>query len=388
MHIHRTIIIQKYFTMRFTISSTQLSSCLNNLSKVIVNKNSLPILNSFLFEINDGHLTVTASDNENVMKAQLELEEFDYDGEFCLSSRTILDAVKELAEQPITIDVDLSSMQTKIIYLNGIYKIVAQSAQEFPRVISLQEQQTTFTMNSSALHGCVSRSLFATASDELRPVMNGIYFDLKPECLCVVSSDGHKLVRNTVFSVKSETPAAFVLPKKPASLLKNVLRKDDSEIIIKFDNRNAEFIYPEGTLTCRLTEGRYPNYNSVIPLDNSNVIVVDRRSLLGSLKRILPFASDSSQLVRLHIENGKLEISSEDIDFSTSAREEMICSYDGYPMNIGFKGTTLTEVLNNLDSEEVVVKLADPARAGVIVPAQNSEEEEVLMLMMPMLLND
>lgn len=373
--------------MRFTVSSTQLSNCLNNLSKVIVNKNSLPILNSFLFEINDCWLTVTASDNENVMKSRIALEESDSNGEFCISSRTILDAVKELAEQPITIDVDMATMQTKIIYLNGIYNIVALSAQEFPRVVSLQEQQTTFVMNSAMFHGCVARSLFATASDELRPVMNGIYFDLKPECLCVVSSDGHKLVRNTVFAVKGD-PASFVLPKKPASLLKNVLKKDDSEVVVKFDNRNAEFSYAEGTLTCRLTEGRYPNYNSVIPMNNSNVIVVDRRTLLGSLKRILPFASDSSQLVRLHIENGKLEISSEDIDFSTSAREEMICSYDGIQMNIGFKGTTLTEVLNNLDSEEVIIKLADPARAGVIIPSQSSEDEEVLMLMMPMLLND
>ena len=373
--------------IRFTVSSTQLSNCLNNLSKVIVNKNSLPILNSFLFEINDCWLTVTASDNENVMKSRIALEECDSSGEFCISSRTILDAVKELAEQPITIDVDMVTMQTKIIYLNGIYNIVALSAQEFPRVVSLQEQQTTFVMSSAMFHGCVSRSLFATASDELRPVMNGIYFDLKPECLCVVSSDGHKLVRNTVFAVKGE-PASFVLPKKPAGLLKNVLKKDDSEVVVKFDNRNAEFTYAEGTLTCRLTEGRYPNYNSVIPMNNSNVIVVDRRTLLGSLKRILPFASDSSQLVRLHIENGKLEISSEDIDFSTSAREEMICSYDGIQMNIGFKGTTLTEVLNNLDSEEVIIKLADPARAGVIIPSQSSEDEEVLMLMMPMLLND
>lgn len=252
----------------------------------------------------------------------------------------------------------------------------------------MQDNATVITMQSSIIAENIARSLFATAQDELRPVMNAIYFDLKQDSLAIVASDGHKLVRNLNFTVKSEQPASFILPKKPATLLRNVLAKDDSEVTIKFDNRNAAISYTDGTLICRLTEGRYPNYASVIPQNNSNKMTIDRKVLLGALKRVLPFASDASQLVRLHIESGRIEISSEDIDFSTSAKEESICEYDGIPMNIGFKGTTLTEVLNNLDSEEIIMELADPARAGLIIPAQQPENEDILMLLMPMLLND
>lgn len=374
--------------MRFTVSSTTLSSRLNTLSKVINSKNSMPILDCFLFEVQDGVLTITASDSENTMKSKISLDEYDTNGAFCITNRTILDAMKELAEQPVTIDVNLETLQTKIVYLNGMYNIVALSADEYPRTVAMQDDATVITMQSNIIAENIARSLFATAQDELRPVMNAIYFDLKPDSLAIVASDGHKLVRNLNFTVKSEQPASFILPKKPASLLRNVLAKDESEVVIRFDSRNAEITYTDGTLICRLTEGRYPNYASVIPQNNSNKMTIDRKVLLGALKRVLPFASDASQLVRLHIESGKIEISSEDIDFSTSAKEESICEYDGIPMNIGFKGTTLTEVLNNLDSEEIIMELADPARAGLIIPAQQPENEDILMLLMPMLLND
>lgn len=374
--------------MRFTVSSTLLSSRLNTLSKVINSKNSMPILDNFLFDVQDGQLTVVASDSENTMSCCIQLDESDSNGQFCITSRTILDAMKELAEQPITIDVDMMTMKTNIVYMNGIYNIMANPADEYPRPIAMADDTTTITMNSAILAENIGRSLFATAQDELRPVMNGIYFDLKPEALAIVASDGHKLVRNMNFNIQSEVPSAFILPKKPANLLKNVLAKDDSEVTIEFDGRNATITFTDGKLTCRLIEGRYPNYNSVIPQNNENHITIDRKVLIGALKRILPFASDSSLLVRLRVEPGRLEISSEDIDFSTSAREESICEYNGRPMSIGFKGTTLTEVLNNLDSEEVVIQLADPTRAGLIIPAQQPENQDILMLMMPMLLND
>lgn len=374
--------------MRFTVSSTLLSSRLNTLAKVINSKNSMPILDNFLFDVQDGQLTIVASDSENTMSSTIQLDESDSNGQFCITSRTILDAMKELAEQPITIDVDMMTMKTNIVYMNGIYNIVANPADEYPRPLEMSDETNTITMSSSVLAENISRSLFATAQDELRPVMNGIYFDMKPEALSIVASDGHKLVRNMNFSIQTDIPAAFILPKKPANLLKNVLAKDDSEVTIEFDGRNATVAYTDGKLTCRLIEGRYPNYNSVIPQNNENHITIDRKILLGALKRILPFASDSSLLIRLRVESGRLEISSEDIDFSTSAREESICEYNGRPMSIGFKGTTLTEVLNNLDSEEVVIQLADPSRAGLILPAQQPEGQDILMLMMPMLLND
>ena len=204
----------------------------------------------------------------------------------------------------------------------------------------------------------------------------------------IVASDGHKLVRNKNFNVKSETPSAFILPKKPANLLKNVLTRDEGDAVIRFDDRNAEITFNDGSLACRLIEGRYPNYNSVIPQNNPNRMTIDRKILIGALRRVLPFASESSQLVRLHIETGKLEISSEDIDFYTSAKEEIVCDYIGNPMSIGFKGPSLTDILNNLDSEEVTLELADPSRPCLIIPSEQPENEDILMLIMPMLLND
>lgn len=374
--------------MRFTVSSTLLSSRLNALAKVLNSKNSMPILDCFLFEIIDGQLNVTASDNDNTIKTIIMLDESDHDGKFCITSRTIIDAVKELAEQPITIDVDLNTMQTKIVYMNGIYNIVSTPHDEYPQVCPIQEGYKTITITSSQLSDNISRSLFATASDELRPVMNGIFFDMRPDGLSIVATDGHKLVRNTIFDIRSEEPASFILPKKPANILKSILNKDESEVVIRFDGRTAEIAYADGTLTCRLVEGRYPNYGSVIPTNNNNHATVDRKGLLGATKRVLPFASDASQLVRIHVESGRIEISATDMDFATSAKEESICEYDGMPMNIGFKGSTLIEVLNNLDSEDIILQLADPARAGLIVPAQQPEGQDVLMLMMPMLLND
>ncbi|MBP3758128.1 MAG: DNA polymerase III subunit beta [Prevotella sp.] len=374
--------------MRFTLSSSAISSRLSILSKVINSKNSLPILDCFLFEVADNQLTITASDSENVMKSTLPLDYADGQGSFAVQSKTILDAVKELPEQPLTLDVDLEAYTIKVIYQNGMYNFTTQNADEYPRPQAMPETATAIVIDSNVLAGNINRSIFATAQDELRPVMNGIYFDLTTDALAIVASDGHKLVRNKNYSIKSETPAAFILPKKPATLLKNVLQRDGGDVVIRFDERNAEVKFGDNMLSCRLIEGRYPNYNSVIPTDNPNQITIDRKSLIGALRRVLPFASDSSQLIRFHVEMGKLTISAEDIDFATSAKEELACEYNGMPMSIGFKGTSLTEILNNLDSNDVVVELADPSRAGLIVPSEQPDNEEVLMLIMPMLLND
>ena len=374
--------------MRFTLSSTALSSRLQTLARVINSKNSLPILDSFLFEVRNQQLFITASDSENVMRSVLALDQVDGEGNFAVPNRTLLDAMKELPEQPLTFDIDLNTLTIKIIYQNGLYNFTAQSADEYPRVQPIPDGATVITIDSQTLADNISRSIFATAQDELRPVMNGIYFDLTPNSLNVVASDGHKLVRNKNFTIKSENPAAFILPKKPATLLKNVLGKDGGDVVIKFDDRSAEISFADGVLFCRLIEGRYPNYNSVIPQNNPNQLNIDRRSLIGALKRVLPFASESSQLIRFHLEAGKQELSSEDIDFATSAKEVVTCEYAGQSMNIGFKGSSLSEILNNLQGDEVQIELADPSRAGIIVPAQQPENEDVLMLIMPMLLND
>jgi len=243
-------------------------------------------------------------------------------------------------------------------------------------------------MPNATLAENINRSIFATAQDELRPVMNGIYFDLTPDCLAVVASDGHKLVRNKIYSVKSDTPAAFILPKKPANLLRNLLGKDGGDVTIRFDERNAEINYGDGTMLCRLIEGRYPNYNSVIPQNNNNDLLVDRLGLLAALRRVQPFANDSSNLIRFHVEGSVLQLDAEDYDFSKTATERMTCDYNGQPMSIGFKGSSFIEILSNFDCQEVIIKLADPSRAGLVLPSEQPENQDVIMLMMPMLIND
>ena len=375
--------------MRFTVSSSALSSKLNMLAKVIGSKNSLPILDCFLFQVANGEMSITASDSDNVIKSTLALTDHDGEGEFCVPNRVILDALKELPEQPLHFDVDAAgeAVAIKIVYQNGLYNFTGQSAEEYPHTQSMNDACTTVSLPTEMLINNISRSLFATANDELRPVMNGIYFDLTADALAIVASDGHKLVRSKNFTIKSESPSAFNLPKKPASLLKNILSKDGDDAIIKFDDRSAEIRFTDGVMRCRLIDGRYPNYNSVIP-NNPNEVTVDRRGLQSALRRVLPFASESSQLIRFHIESGRFEVSSEDIDFSTSAKEQLSCEYNGSPISIGFKGSSLMEILSNLTSDNIIIQLADPSRAGIIVPAEQPENEDILMLIMPMLLND
>lgn len=375
--------------MRFTVSSSALSSKLNMLAKVIGSKNSLPILDCFLFQVANGEMSITASDSDNVIKSTLALTDHYGEGEFCVPNRVILDALKELPEQPLHFDVDTAgeAVAIKIVYQNGLYNFTGQSAEEYPRTQSMNDACTTVSLPTEMLINNISRSLFATANDELRPVMNGIYFDLTADALAIVASDGHKLVRSKNFTIKSESPSAFNLPKKPASLLKNILSKDGDDAIIKFDDRSAEIQFTDGVMRCRLIDGRYPNYNSVIP-NNPNEVTVDRRGLQSALRRVLPFASESSQLIRFHIESGRFEVSSEDIDFSTSAKEQLSCEYNGSPISIGFKGSSLMEILSNLTSDNIIIQLADPSRAGIIVPAEQPENEDILMLIMPMLLND
>ena len=374
--------------MRLTLSSITFAERLSALSKVFNSKNTMPILNCYLFEVNNNQLKITASDSENVMTTILDLEACDSEGTFAVTNKTILDAVRELPEQPLTLEVDLTTYAIKVIYQNGIYNFTGQSGDEFPRPQELSDTAAAITLDAKTLSNDISHSIFATANEELRPVMNGIYFDITPEHLAIVASDGHKLVRTRNKSIKSETPMSFILPKKPANLLKNVLSKNEDDVIIRFDDRNEGISFAEGPLSCRLIEGRYPNYNSVIPQDNPNELTLDRNVLVGVLRRVLPFASDSSQQIRLHLEMGKIIISSEDIDFYTSAKEEITCDYSDNTMDIGFKGTSLMEILNNLDCNEVLLQLADPSRPCLILPATQEENEDVLMLIMPMLLND
>ena len=374
--------------MQFTLSSGALNSRLQTLARVINSKNTMSILDCFLFEVANNVLTVTASDSENVMQSTIELSECDGDGKFAISNRTILNAVKELPEQPLSFKVNESDLSIAIEYLNGTFKLSAQSADEFPEMQEIDDDVTTLTVDATLFADTLSRSLFATSQDEIRPVMGGVYFDLTADNLTVVATDGHKLVRNRILTISNEEPASFILPQKPAQLLKSVLPKCDGDVVVRFDGKGADVRYTDGHLNCRLIEGRYPNYNSVIPTANTNSLNIDRKSLMGALKRVLPFASESSQLIRFHVETQRLCLTAEDIDFATSARENIACEYNGAKMDIGFKGSAIYEILNNIASDEVTIQLADPSRAGVVVPTVQPEGQDILMLIMPMLLND
>ena len=374
--------------MKFTVSSNALATRLVALSRVINSKNSLPILGDFLFEVAEGHLNLTASDSEVMMKTSLELNETDGDGRFCVGNHDLLEAVKGISEQPITFEVDLDANLARINYQNGMFSLPVENAAEYPQPQQVAEGATTIAIPTPVLADNISRSLFATAQDELRPVMNGIYFDLTPDFLALVASDGHKLVRNKILNIRNEQPASFILPKKPATLLKGLLGKQGGDVVIRFDERNAEINFEDGVIVCRLIEGRYPNYNSVIPQSNPNQLTVDRLGLLAALRRVQPFSNESSNLIRFHVENGTLQLDAEDYDFSKTATERLSCDYSGMPMSIGFKGSSFIDILSNFDCTEVVIQLADPSRAGLVLPSEQPENQDVLMLMMPMLIND
>lgn len=374
--------------MNFTVSSSALNSRLQILSKVLNPKNSLPILECFLFDVKGQTLVLTASDGENVATAQLVLESADTDGSFAVRSSDMLDTLKELPEQPISFNVNLEGNTIDVRYQNGEYHIVGDDANVYPHTPTLESECSVFTIDAGVLVNAVSRSIFAIANEEIHPAMNGICFDLTTDYLAIVSCDGHKLVRSREHDIKADTPSMFILPRKPAGVLKNILDKGVGDVVVKFTSKAAEFNFENGSLYCRLIEGKFPNYNAVVAQKNPNQMVIDRKSMLSSIRRVLPFASESSELVRLHVTSGNLEISSEDIDFAKSAKENLYCEYNGNPMSIGFRGTGLMEVLTNLECDSVQFDLADPSRPGLIHPSEESGNEDVLMMLMPMLLSE
>jgi len=374
--------------MRFTLSSTALCKKLQDLSKVINSKNSIAILGDFLFAIDNNILFLTASDGENVIKTSMELAESDGNFNFAIPSNYILEAVKGFAEQPLTFELNADMTIANISYLNGHYSLPVESTDAWPETQQLKDEVTEITVPGNVLTENIARSLFAVGQGDLRPQMNGIYFDITTDFLAIVATDGHKLVRNKIMNIKAEKPAAFILPKKPAALLRNMLSQDDGNVTIKFDDRNALITFTNGTLQCRMIEGRYPNYAAVIPQNNSNVATIDRAGLLGVLKRIAPFANSSSNLIRFHLDNGILQLDAEDYDFSKTATERISCDYNGQPMNIGFKGATFIEVLSSFNCPEIELQLADSSRPGLVIPSEQPENQDVLMLLMPMLLND
>lgn len=374
--------------MRFNVSSSSLSNRLQTISRVQSSKNALPILDCILFELVGGELKMTASDSETAMTTTIEVTEAEGEGKFAIGSKQLISSIKEISDQPITFNVDQNTFAIEINYQNGKYNLVGQNGYEYPVSSAMNGYSRSIAIDAAVMFNGINRCLFAAADDELRPQMNGVYFDMTTENITFVASDGHKLVRNRVFSASADEASAFILPKKPALLLKTVLPKAEGDAVIRFDDRNAEIQLTDYVITCRLIEGRYPNYNSVIPTDNPFRVTVDRLAFISALRRVSVFASQSSALIKLHVDQGTLTVSAQDLDFSTSAEEHIMCEYEGMSMSIGFNGPFLIDVLNSITGSDIVLELADPSRAGVITPAEQEENEDLIMLLMPMMLKD
>lgn len=375
--------------MKFVVSSTELLSHLSAISKVINSKNTLPILDNYLFLLEDNRLTVTASDLESTLITSIELENTSETGTIAVPAKRMNDTLKEFPEQPLTFQIDPETFQIDIFSQNGKFSIMGQNGEDFPQQPLLNESvASSINVNHSVLLSGINKTLFATADDELRPVMNGIFIELTTEDMKFVASDAHKLVRYKRFDAKAETNASFILPKKPAALLKSLLPKEDFDVKLEFDEKNAFFTLSNYKLICRLVEGNYPSYNSVIPQNNPNKLIIDRVEFYNTVRRVSVFSNQASNLIRLKLTENQLVVSAQDVDFAISAVERLSCQYEGEDMEIGFKSTFLQEILSNLSSTDVKVELSDPTRAGLLLPAENeNEEENVLMLLMPMMIN-
>lgn len=375
--------------MKFVVSSTELLSHLNAISKVISSKNTLPILDNYLFQLEDNRLTVTSSDLESTLITSLNLDNTEGNGDIAIPAKLLNDTLKEFPEQPLTFKIDPETFGVDIYSENGKFSIVGKSGDDFPQLPQLNEDAaSSINVGHDILQSGISRTLFATADDELRPVMNGIFVELGQDNLTFVASDAHKLVRYKRSDAKADIESSFILPKKPAALLKNLLAKEDYDVKLQFDDKNAFFTLTNYKLICRLVEGNYPSYNSVIPTNNPNKLVVDRLEFYNTIKRVSVFANQASNLIKFHIHENQLVVSAQDVDFSISAVERLKCEYEGDEIEIGFKSTFLQEILVNLSSTDVRVELSDPTRAGLLLPAEKDfDEEDVLMLLMPMMIN-
>lgn len=379
--------------MRFTTNAKQLSETLVNMNRVINTKNVIPILADIVFTVKDDNLTLKASDSEVIMETTIALTDCEGEGSFAINGKDVMEAVKNLPDNPLTFSMEEDDKVVKIDYFSGVFTLPIDNIVDYPVQPQLNGNDIkNFTITEGLLQENIARTLFATADDELRPVMNGIYFDLTTEHLAVVASDGHTLVRNRILTIKAENDSevgSFILPKKPANILKSILhRGEEKEITVSFDDKRTIIATENITLQCRLIEGRYPNYNAVIPQNNPNIVLVDRNTLVNALKRVTPFSNNSSQLVRISVESGKLTLTTEDYDYSKTATERMACDYNGTAMSIGLKGPKTIEILGNMTSAEIQMELADPSRAALIKPSEQPADMDILMLQMPMLLND
>lgn len=374
--------------MKFVISSSSLLSTLSTASKVISSKNTLPILDYFLFDIKSDGLHVTASDLETTITTVVTPDSVESEGVIAAPVKLLIDSLKEFSEQPLTFEADETTWEIKISWTTGSITLPGMSGMSYPSVQPLTDTAREIEIEADTLLGGINKTIFATADDELRPVMNGIFIDITPAQYIFVATDAHKLVKYTVEKEGDDVAASFILPKKPANLLRTMLLREDDTVKVAFDDKNVKFSLSNSTLICRLIEGTYPNYNAVIPANNPNKVIVDRIELLNGIKRVAVCSNQATNLIKFEIGDNRINLTAQDLDFSYSANENLSCSYEGSPVTIGFKSTFLIEILSNLETPSVIIELADSTRSGVFKPLYDDVQPcDTRMILMPMLIN-
>lgn len=373
--------------MKFIVSSSVLLKNLQNISGVLNASNTLPILDNFLFEVNKNKLTVSGSDLETTMSTTLDLEKADKGGSVAVPARLLLDTLKSLPDHPITFNINNETFGIEISSDYGKYKLSGQNGEEYPKNPKI-DGASKLSIPAHVVTRAIGKTIFGTGNDELRPVMSGVFFQLSKDDLTFVATDAHKLVRYKRTDAKAPKSAAFILPKKPLNLLKNTLALLEADVEIEYNETNASFTFENTNLICRLIEGKYPNYEAVIPKNNPNKLTVDRAAMLSSIKRVSIFSNKTTHQVRLKVSGSELNLSAEDLDFANEATERLTCQYAGEDMEIGFNSKFLIEMLSNLECENVMMEMSAPNRAGILLPVEKIEEgEDILMLVMPVMLN-
>ncbi|CAM1349340.1 MULTISPECIES: DNA polymerase III subunit beta [Tenacibaculum] len=371
--------------MKFIVSSSQLLKQLQVLGGVINSNNTLPILDNFLFELSENQLKISSSDLETTMSAVVEVESTDA-GAIAINARLLLDTLKTFPDQPLTFKTEGDST-IEIISEQGKYDMAYFNGEEFPKAVELPSPSST-EIPSHILATAITKTIFAAGNDDLRPVMSGVFFQFNSKELTFVATDAHKLVKYTRKDVTADKSAEFIMPKKPLNLLKGILGGSEENVTIEYNDTNAKFTFDNVLLICRLIDGKYPNYEAVIPKENPNKLTVDRASFLNSVRRVSIFSSKTTHQIRLKMAGTELNISAEDLDYSNKADERLLCDYQGDDMQIGFNSRFLSEMLNNLNSNDVLIEMSLPNRAGILTPIDGTEEgEQVTMLVMPVMLN-
>jgi len=372
--------------MKFIVSSSYLLKQLQVLGGIINNNNTLPILDNFLFHLDGKSLTVSASDLETTISSRLEVESNEQ-GSVCIPARLLLDTLKTFPEQPLTFTVE-DNNTVEISSNSGKYALAYASGEEFPTAVELKDPSST-VIQGDILATAISKTIFASGNDDLRPVMSGVFFQFSSDSLTFVATDAHKLVKYTREDVTASQAAEFIMPKKPLNLLKGILAGSEENVTIEYNESNAKFTFDSTEMICRLIDGKYPNYEAVIPKENPNKLSIERNQFLNSVRRVSIFSNKTTHQIRLKIAGAELNISAEDIDYSNKADERLTCDYQGDDMQIGFNSRFLTEMLNNLNSDEVSLEMSLPNRAGILTPVDGLDEgEHVTMLVMPVMLNN